>query len=133
MNHRLVLVSVLAILAFSQFGVAEQKRDLTSLTDKEVDEILKEWDENDPDFDPEDLDDSDIYSQKMKNKQQPGNIDMSQFIGKSKEELDFMINKKNQMLIIMVSLYGFDHDQEALRVGEIWSQALKNAQFDTVQ
>lgn len=132
MNHKLVLVSVLAILAFTQLGVSEQKRDLTSLSDKEVDEILKEWDENDPDFDPEDLDDSDIYSKKMKNKQ-PGNIDMSQFMGKSKEELDFMINKKNQMLIIMVSLYGFDHDQEALRAGEIWSQALKNAQFDTVQ
>ena len=132
MNHKLVLVCALAILAFTQFGVSEQKKDLTSLSDKEVDEILKEWDENDPDFDPEDLDDSDIYTRKMKNKQ-PGNIDLNQFIGKSKEELDFMINKKNQMLIIMVSLYGFDHDQEAVRIGEIWSQALKNAQFDTVQ
>ena len=53
-------------------------------------------------------------------------------MGKSAEELQFL-NKKNQMLIIPVTLYGFEHDHEAMKTGEIWSQSLKNAQFDNVQ
>ena len=126
------MLGVLAVLALTQFQMYEQKKDLTSLNDKEVDEILKQWDENDEELDPEDLDDDQIYEKRLKNKHQGQGIDLSQYMGKSAEELQFL-NKKNQMLIIPVTLYGFEHDHEAMKTGEIWSQSLKNAQFDNVQ
>jgi len=98
-------------------------KDITDYTDADVHRLLDQWDENDDEYDPNDLDDNDPRKPQRQSVPFDPKLMASDPIGMMK------LAKKGKPLMLFATVAGKPTQKETETISALWQQSLHNAQF----
>ncbi|CAF0725892.1 unnamed protein product [Adineta steineri] len=103
------------------------KKDPRDYTDRDVDSLFEEWEDNDDDILPED--ERHDYFIRGKNRPQ---FRPEDFVGKQPEQV-MKLSKKGQTLMMFATVSGSPTRRETEEITQIWWWGLKNALYDVTR